>query len=229
MATLPRMRPERFYDLVVEVAIIRPGPIVGKMVNPYLERRAGRAPVTYPDPCLEPILARTLGVLLLALPQMYGVGYPVLERAIRGEYLAGFLLLLLAGKVLATSLTIAIGGSGGVFAPSLFMGAMLGTAYGHLVGALEPGIAGPVGAYGLVVAEVERRDEIGQGTVDDGPKLGRKARIIQQTRQKRKIRRNVGDDLLVVALVALDLPFEEGQVVLHCLRHGPILTRVHLG
>ena len=64
MATLPRLRPERFYDLVVEVAIIRPGPIVGKMVSPYLQRRAGRAPVTYPHPCLEPILKRTLGVPL---------------------------------------------------------------------------------------------------------------------------------------------------------------------
>jgi len=62
MATLPRMKPERFYDLVVEVALIRPGPIVGQMVNPYLERRAGRQPVRYPHPCLEPILARTLGV-----------------------------------------------------------------------------------------------------------------------------------------------------------------------
>jgi error-prone DNA polymerase len=64
MATLPRLRPERFYDLVVEVAIIRPGPIVGKMVHPYLARRAGREPVTYPHPSLEPILARTLGVPL---------------------------------------------------------------------------------------------------------------------------------------------------------------------
>ncbi len=64
MATLPRMRPERFYDLVVEVAIIRPGPIVGQMVHPYLARRAGRAPVLYPHPSLEPILARTLGVPL---------------------------------------------------------------------------------------------------------------------------------------------------------------------
>jgi error-prone DNA polymerase len=64
MATLPRMKPERFYDLVVEVAIIRPGPIVGKMVNPYLERRAGRAKVSYPHPSLEPILRRTLGVPL---------------------------------------------------------------------------------------------------------------------------------------------------------------------
>ncbi|MGH7898168.1 MAG: error-prone DNA polymerase [Candidatus Binatia bacterium] len=64
MATLPRMKPERFYDLVVEVAIIRPGPIVGQMVHPYLNRRAGREPVTYPHPLLEPILRRTLGVPL---------------------------------------------------------------------------------------------------------------------------------------------------------------------
>ncbi|MGH7780859.1 MAG: error-prone DNA polymerase [Candidatus Binataceae bacterium] len=64
MATLPRMKPERFYDLVVEVAIIRPGPIVGKMVHPYLDRRNGRAPVIYPHPALEPILRRTLGVPL---------------------------------------------------------------------------------------------------------------------------------------------------------------------
>src|SRR5207344_207896 len=64
MATLPRMRPDHFYDLVVEVAIIRPGPIVGQMVHPYLNRRNGRAPVTYAHPDLEPILKRTLGVPL---------------------------------------------------------------------------------------------------------------------------------------------------------------------
>jgi error-prone DNA polymerase len=64
MATLPRLKPERFYDLVVEVAIIRPGPIVGKMVHPYLDRRAGREPVAYAHPSLEPILSRTLGVPL---------------------------------------------------------------------------------------------------------------------------------------------------------------------
>ncbi|HYM24843.1 MAG TPA: error-prone DNA polymerase [Vicinamibacterales bacterium] len=64
MATLPRMRPEHFYDIVVEVAIIRPGPIVGNMVHPYLNRRAGREAVQYPHPSLEPILKRTLGVPL---------------------------------------------------------------------------------------------------------------------------------------------------------------------
>ena len=64
MATLPRLKPTCFYDLVVEVAIIRPGPIVGNMVHPYLNRRAGREPVVPLHPLLEPVLARTLGVPL---------------------------------------------------------------------------------------------------------------------------------------------------------------------
>jgi error-prone DNA polymerase len=64
MACLPRLRPKRFYDVVVQVAIIRPGPIVGQMVNPFLLRRQGREAVTYPHPSLEPVLARTLGVPL---------------------------------------------------------------------------------------------------------------------------------------------------------------------
>jgi error-prone DNA polymerase len=64
MSCLPRLRPQRFYDIVVQVAIIRPGPIVGNMVNPYLERRLGRAPVKYAHPDLEPVLRRTLGVPL---------------------------------------------------------------------------------------------------------------------------------------------------------------------
>ncbi|MBW1886678.1 MAG: error-prone DNA polymerase, partial [Deltaproteobacteria bacterium] len=62
MATLPRLKPKIFYDLVVEIAIIRPGPIVGQMVHPYLNRRAGREPVVYPHESLRPILERTLGV-----------------------------------------------------------------------------------------------------------------------------------------------------------------------
>jgi error-prone DNA polymerase len=64
MATLPRLQPTTFYDIVVEVAIIRPGPIVGQMVHPYLKRRRGDEAVVYPHPSLEPILARTLGVPL---------------------------------------------------------------------------------------------------------------------------------------------------------------------
>jgi error-prone DNA polymerase len=64
MASLPRMRPEKFYDVVVQVALIRPGPIVGKMVHPYLARRQGRETPDCLHPCLEPVLRRTLGVPL---------------------------------------------------------------------------------------------------------------------------------------------------------------------
>jgi error-prone DNA polymerase len=64
MSCLPRLRPQKFYDIVVQVAIIRPGPIVGNMVNPYLSRRLGRAPVKYAHPDLEAVLKRTLGVPL---------------------------------------------------------------------------------------------------------------------------------------------------------------------
>ena len=64
MATLPRMKPECFYDVVIEVAIIRPGPIQGDMVHPYLARRARKEPVTYFDDRLEPVLKRTLGIPL---------------------------------------------------------------------------------------------------------------------------------------------------------------------
>lgn len=91
-----------------------------------------------------------LGLLLLVLPQMYGVGYPVLGAAVGGGYGVAFLLLLLAGKLVATSLTIGIGGSGGVFAPGLFVGAMLGAAFGQVVATVAPGAGGSPGAYALV-------------------------------------------------------------------------------
>jgi error-prone DNA polymerase len=64
MSALPRNHPVGFYDLVVQVAIIRPGPIVGKMMNPYMKRRQGKEAVTYAHPLLEPVLKRTLGVPL---------------------------------------------------------------------------------------------------------------------------------------------------------------------
>jgi error-prone DNA polymerase len=64
MSMLPRLKPKTFYDLVVEVAIIRPGPITGGMVHPYLRRRDGVETVDYAHPCLEPVLAKTLGVPL---------------------------------------------------------------------------------------------------------------------------------------------------------------------
>lgn len=64
MASLPRNNPKEFYDLVVQVAIIRPGPIVGQMMNPYMRRRQGKEKITYPHPSLKPVLERTLGVPL---------------------------------------------------------------------------------------------------------------------------------------------------------------------
>ena len=64
MSMLPRLRPRRYYDLVIEVSIVRPGPITGGMVHPYLRRRNGEEPVVYPHPCLEPVLRKTLGVPL---------------------------------------------------------------------------------------------------------------------------------------------------------------------
>ena len=98
-----------------------------------------------------------LGGLLLALPQLYGVGYPVMNNAVAGRYVLWFLVLLLLAKMVAAGLTIGIGGSGGVFAPSLFIGAMAGTAFGvtaqHLFGSAvgDPAIYG-VMAMGAVFA-----------------------------------------------------------------------------
>lgn len=91
-----------------------------------------------------------LGGVLLLLPQMYGVGYPVMTHAIDGRYAVWLLLLLMVGKMFATSLTIGIGGSGGVFAPSLFVGAMGGTAFGLVVHHLFPAVTAAPGMYGLI-------------------------------------------------------------------------------
>jgi chloride channel protein, CIC family len=102
-----------------------------------------------------------LGLLLLALPQMYGVGYPVMYKAVAGNYLLWFLLVLAAGKILACSLTLGIGGSGGVFAPSLFVGVTSGMAFGEIADhALGPGAGQPalyaVVAMGAVFASAAR-------------------------------------------------------------------------
>ena len=64
MSMLLRLKPRDYYDLVIEISIVRPGPITGGMVHPYLRRRNGEEPVVYPHPCLEPVLSKTLGVPL---------------------------------------------------------------------------------------------------------------------------------------------------------------------
>ncbi len=91
-----------------------------------------------------------LGLVLLALPQMYGVGYPVMGKALAGQYALWFVVILMLGKVLASSLTLSIGGSGGVFAPSLFIGAMLGLAFGTVAHHLFGPAIGPPAMYAVV-------------------------------------------------------------------------------
>ena len=91
-----------------------------------------------------------LGLLLLALPQMYGVGYPVMYKAVGGSYALWFLIVLAAGKMIACSLTIGIGGSGGVFAPSLFIGATSGMAFGEIASHVLGPAAGQPALYAVV-------------------------------------------------------------------------------
>ena len=91
-----------------------------------------------------------LGLLLLALPQMYGVGYPVMDSVIAGHVVVGLILLFLVGKIVAASLTLSIGGSGGVFAPSLFIGTMAGMAFGVAAHRLFGPAIGPPAMYAVV-------------------------------------------------------------------------------
>lgn len=91
-----------------------------------------------------------LGALLLALPQMYGVGYPVMFKSVAGDYALWFLLILAGGKILATSLTLAIGGSGGIFAPCLFVGVTSGMAFGVIVDQIFGPAAGNPALYAVV-------------------------------------------------------------------------------
>ena len=91
-----------------------------------------------------------LGVIGLALPQVFGVGYPAMEQALSGNYAVDLLLVLVVAKILAVSLTLGSGGSGGVFAPSLFLGGMAGTAFGTAAHTLWPTWTASPGAYGLV-------------------------------------------------------------------------------
>ncbi|HEY1624443.1 MAG TPA: chloride channel protein [Streptosporangiaceae bacterium] len=91
-----------------------------------------------------------LGLLLLAIPQMYGVGYPVMYKTTAGGYALWFLILLAFAKIAATSLSMGIGGSGGIFAPSLFIGVTSGMAYGDIVHHLFGAGAGQPALYAVV-------------------------------------------------------------------------------
>ncbi len=145
-----------------------------------------------------------LGLVLLGVPQLYGVGYPVMYKAFGGSYALWFLIVLAAGKIMATSLTIGIGGSGGVFAPSLFIGATSGMAFGdtvrHLLGpsAGQPALYAAV-AMGAVFASAAR-----------GP-LTSLASVVEMT----------GDYALIVPVM---LAVAVATAVSRALSHGTIYT-----
>jgi len=107
----------------------------------------------YLKPVLGGILLGVVGILtpkLGGFPRIFGVGYDTITQALSGDLALQMTVVLLFAKILATIITLGSGGSGGVFAPSLFMGAMLGEAFGQVVHAIFPGVTAPAGAYALV-------------------------------------------------------------------------------
>ena len=106
-----------------------------------------------------------LGLMALLFPHILGVGYPAIDLSLMQKLSWQVLFLLIVFKVLATSITIGSGGSGGIFAPSLFLGAMAGGFFGTVVHGIFPSITAPPGAYGIV----------GMGAVVSGTTHGRNA------------------------------------------------------
>ncbi|WP_210414825.1 chloride channel protein [Microlunatus elymi] len=139
------------YILVVVLAVI--AALIGQLYSRVLygledvcDKLWGKRP-EWARPIVGGLL---VGLLLLAIPQLYGVGYPVMFKAVAGDYALWFLVLLMFGKILATSLTLGVGGSGGVFGPSLFIGLMGGTAFGVVVDHLFGPAAGDPALYAAV-------------------------------------------------------------------------------
>ena len=137
----------RNYLLVAVLAVVAGPDRAVVQDRPVQDRRPVGPVVEGPAEWARPAVGGVaLGLLLLALPQMYGVGYPVMYKAVAGNYVLWFLLVLAAGKIVACSLTLGIGGSGGVFAPSLFIGATSGMAFGVAAGHAVRAGRGPAGA-----------------------------------------------------------------------------------
>ena len=152
----------RTYLLIAALAVI--AALMGlafKTVLYKIEDLCGRAWQGRPEWARPAAGGLALGLLLLGLPQMYGVGYPVMDKATAGQYGLWFLILLAFGKIAACGLTIGIGGSGGVFAPSLFVGVTSGMAFGDVAhhifgaGAGDPALYAVV-AMGAVFASAAR-------------------------------------------------------------------------
>jgi CIC family chloride channel protein len=139
------------WELVTYAALGLSGALVARLFVVVLYRVED----LFDDLRFPAVLKPALGGLLLgglgwALPEVLGTGHASIERALHGELLGPVLLILVFAKILATSLTLGSGGSGGVFAPSLFVGAMFGGAFGHAVDFFFPGLHVAPGAYALV-------------------------------------------------------------------------------
>jgi CIC family chloride channel protein len=107
----------------------------------------------YLKPVLGGVLLGVVGILtpkIDGFPRVFGVGYETITQALSGQLVLQVTVVLLFAKILATTITLGSGGSGGIFAPTLFMGAMLGEAFGQVIHAFFPAITAPAGAYALV-------------------------------------------------------------------------------
>ena len=141
----------RNYLLVAVLALI--AALMGLTFKSVLYKVEDRCDAIWkgrPEWARPAVLGLAFGLLLLALPQMYGVGYPVMFKATAGAYALWFLIVLAFGKILATSLTMGVGGSGGIFAPSLFIGVTTGYAYGDIVDHLFGAGAGQPALYAVI-------------------------------------------------------------------------------
>jgi chloride channel protein, CIC family len=141
----------RGYLLVAVLAVI--AALMGLTFKTVLYQVEDRCDAIWkgrPEWARPAVLGLVFGLLLLALPQMYGVGYPVMFKATAGQYALWFLIVLAFGKILATSLTMGVGGSGGIFAPSLFIGVTTGYAYGDIADHLFGAGAGPPALYAVI-------------------------------------------------------------------------------
>src|SRR5580700_468857 len=141
----------RNYLLVVVLAVI--AALMGLTFKNVLYRVEDRCDAIWkgrPEWARPAVLGLVFGLLLLALPQMYGVGYTVMFKATAGNYALWFLIVLAFGKILATSVSMGIGGSGGIFAPSLFIGVTFGYAYGDIADHLFGTGAGQPALYAVV-------------------------------------------------------------------------------
>ncbi len=139
------------YLLVIVLALL--AGLIGVGFKTFLYRLEDRADALWvgrPEWARPVVGGLALGVVLLALPQMYGVGYPVMNNVIAGHVVLSLIVLFMLGKILAASLTLSIGGSGGVFAPSLFIGAMAGMAFGTVAHDVFGPTIGPPAIYAVV-------------------------------------------------------------------------------